>query len=306
MREPAVVPAAKQKSPADQFREKTDEAKAEAEYNQTREDIRNPPGVREMQAQQLADLLAGKNAAEERAREAEKTAREADQEARKEAEAAAAKARDDAQAARDALHDQQMRMLSDKLDESIASRQGFQAQFDEYFGFAEKMATQMGYQRPGLTQPASENPQIALEVVKLQIQNEQHQRDHERQMAQDKREWDIKLEEMRQNQNFQQQQINLDQQKAGMLAQLPEAIGGALLRGAVERGPRPVSQRTQTPAPATEKKAYKIQVGVGEANEIECPNCQTGVAFGPTSVTARCVGCNEQFPIERIGEPEVK
>ena len=290
---------------AQRYEKKTRALEAQDAYLNTQDRIANPLSLREIQAKQMEEIQNRATEAEKRAREAEDKAREADAAARKEAEATAAEARKDAQAAKDALHDHQLQMMSAKLDEVLKSRMGAQQQFDEYFTFVDTLASKLGYQRPGLTTPASENPQIALEVVKLQLADAQKQREHEWQLEKDKREWDLKMEEIRETRAYNQAQLDLDRQKSSMLAQLPETLGGAILKGAMDRSGHP-SRVTQTgQRPATQQKAYKVRLGVGEANEFECPHCKeagvtSGISVGPTSVTARCLTCNSQFPIERV------
>jgi hypothetical protein len=281
---------------AEHYEKKTRALKAEDEFHQTRDNIANPPSVREAQQKMIEDMQKRAQDAEERARDAETKARQADAEARKEAERLAAEARSEARAAEKALHDHQLTVMSQKLDEVLQSKQGLQQQFEEYFGFADQIAAKLGYQKPGMTAPASENPQIALEIAKMHIDDAQKQREHERNLEKDKREWDLKLEEIRQQNAFDAAQLKLDQEKVGMLAQLPEAIGGIILKGAMDRakGVGQVAQR------APQQKVYKIELGVGEANEFECPNCKSAIAVGPSSVTARCLKCNTQYPIERV------
>jgi hypothetical protein len=289
---------------AQRYEKKTAALKAQDEFQRTREDINNPPSLREAQQKQIEEMQNRAKEAEQRARDAEDKAREADQTARKEAEAAAAAARDEARGAEKSLHDYQMQMLSQKLDEVLSSKQGLQQQMDEYFGFADQVAQKMGYQKPGMTTPASENPQIALEIAKMQIESAERQRAHEIQMEKDRREWDLKLKQMDMDNRFKERELELQEKRNEQIFSFPEVIGGAIAKGLIDRGAGQGGSQGgriggRGSAQSRPEEPY-VRVGEGRGGSFECPSCHSEVGVGPTTTEAACVNCNRKFPVIRI------
>jgi hypothetical protein len=300
--------ADKAKSGAEKYKEKTEELEAQDNYLQTKDRIENPPSVKEVQQKREADLEQRAAEAEQRAREADDKIRNASEEARREAEQAAAQARQEADAAKDALHNHQLQMLTDKMDELSKSKRPMAEQMNEYFAFADEMAAKMGWVKPGALAPASDNPQISLEIARLQIEDARAQREHERQMDRDKREWDLKIMELNDKRDVEKAKLAQQEKRDNMIFTAPQAIGGAIAQGLIDHTKgkgtqQPVSQQATQRAPQTQQKGYKIQAAQGESNEFACPGCNEPVAFGPTSNNAVCVNCGSEFKIER-GEPQ--
>lgn len=288
------------KTDAQQYKEKTDTLEAQDSYLQTKDRMENPPSAKEAQAKREQDLAERATAAETRAREAEDKIRSSNEEAKKEAEQAAVQAHQEAEQAKGELHNHQINMLSEKLDDVLKSKKPLQEQMDEYFVFADQMAGKMGWVKPGAITPSSENPQISLEIARLHIEDARAAREHDRQMEKDKRDWDLRIMELSDKREYDKAKLEQEGKKSDAIFQAPQLFGAALAQGLAERAgggtgsPGAISQ--QQPGPQT----FKFKAPEGESGEVDCPVCHTPVGIGPHSDLAECVNCNTKFKIERV------
>lgn len=287
---------------AERYEAKTRAAEAADRYNTTMDKIKNPPSVIEMQKEQAARLADDAKAAQARADAAEERERDRAQKEADEAKRLADEAQTNLKAAEQALRDQQTAMLLEKLEELKGSQKPILEQFQEYFNFAE----QMGFQRPGVTQPQSENPQIALEIARINAESAQRQREWELQMEDSRRKWDLEMIKLKDNQDLERAKLAQQAERDKALMNAPQLIGAALAQGLIDQAkggaaPQQVIQSQQ-------EKPFVITAAPGDTGEIECPYCHTAMAIGPTSVISKCVGCNREYPIERVapGEPVPK
>lgn len=283
---------------AEHYEKETKALEAQDNLHQTKDRIANPPSAVEARIKHEEELATRATAAEERARTAEEERRTADKDARKEAEDAAAQAHIDAEHAKDELHNHQLNMMSTKLDEVLQSRKNPQAQMEEYFSFADQMAEKMGWVKPGALQPASDNPQIALELAKIHLDDAHRQREHESKLAREAREWDMEKIKLNDSRAFETRKLDIEERKTDMLLAAPQTIGAAIIRGAMDRGGG--SGRIEQ-----ERKDYRIEMSEGQGGEVQCPHCATkgkdiNVGVGPTTTMAQCVGCNTQYPVVRL------
>jgi hypothetical protein len=185
-------------------------------------------------------------------------------------------------------------MLSTKLDEVLKSKQPLQEQMNEYFAFADQMAAKLGWVKPGALTPASENPQLSLEIARLHIEDARAQREHERQIEKDRREWDLKLIELKDKRELDKAKQEQDAKKTDMILTAPQTLGAAIAQGLIEHG-------RGGGAPAIpQTKLHTVSAGEGEAGQFYCPECETGVAIGPTTAAANCINCGASFKIERV------
>lgn len=284
-------PEADPESTAEHYDKQTKSVEAQANLDAARDRIANPPSAVEARIKHEEELAKRATDAEERARSAEDKVHTATEEAKKEAEAAAAQARQLYDQAKEELHNHQLSMLSGKLDDVLNSRKSPQDQMTEYFAFADQMGEKMGWVKPGTLQPASENPQIALELAKIHIEDAHRQREHEAKLAQDKRDWDLKMIELGDTRAHNAALLAIEEKKTDLLMSAPSVLGAALIKGAMDRdgGGTPV-----------EKKTWGITMTEGESGEVECPNCHIPVGVGPTTTTATCVGCKTPYPVTRL------
>lgn len=283
-------------STAEHYTEETKALEAQDTFVQTKDRIANPPSAKEAQAKHEADLEKRAEEAVQRAKEAEDKISTANAEAKKEAETAALQARQEADAAKQALTDQRFDMLSTQLQEALTkSAKSPQEAFSEYFDMAEMMGSKMGWAKPGATMPASDNPQIALELAKLGLESAREDRKFQMEMENSKRKWDMDMLEMKDNRTFKERELQLQEKKDQQLFTLPEIIGGAIAKGMREQGGPAVGGGVQQ----QQRRTYKTTVEPGQAGHIECPECQNSVEITANARAAECQSCHTPFIIER-------
>jgi len=288
-------------SVAEHYEKQTKALEAQDNFLITKDRLANPPSVQEIRAKHEAELEKKVTDAEVRARDAEQALRSASEDRRKEAEEAAAKAQQEAQTAKDELHNHQIQMLSDKLTELLSQKKSPQDQFTEYFGFAETLLGKLGYVKPGTVTPASENPQIALEIAKLNLDAAREERKFQLDMEQRKREWDIKLLELQQQSKFKERELELNEKKAQQFFALPEILGGSIAQGLVDHaaGGAPIRRSANVSTSPEPVPSFHVEVGEGEGGDFECPSCHGRIGIGPTSTEAVCLNCNTRLPVQR-------
>lgn len=288
-----------QQSPEDEaadYKKRTEAAKARGDYVQTVDDLNNPPSVKAIQEQRVKDADEERKAAEERARAADTRDRDRVAEEKRLAQEKAAAEEQARIEAENALKGQQNQILLDKIAELKGSQKPIGEQFKEYFEFAKEM----GFERPSVTQPQSDNPQIALEIAKLNAESAQKDREFQLQLKESDRKWDMEIMKMNDSRAIEQAKLAQQAKRDDALFQAPQAIGAALAQGLVDRKGGGGIRREQPGSPQT----FKFQAAEGESGEVECPMCHTPVGIGPHSDLAECVNCNTKFTIERVPKAE--
>ncbi len=293
-----------EKSPEDEateYKKRTAAAQAKHDYVTTVDTLANPPSIQAMREERDKELTEERKAAQARAKDAEDRER---QRLADEAQAAATEAaqekqkREETEQKLQAQHDQ---MLLDKLDDLKRSQKPMGEQAKEFFQYAQEAANMLGFERPSSIKPQSDDPRIALELAKLNIDAAREDRKFQLEMEDRKRDWDMKLLQFQREGAFKEKELALQAKKDEHLFSLPQAIGGAIAKGLIDHEaggtapPGSISQKQQNPV-----KLYRIEVGQGQSGDFECPNCHTPVAIGPTSTAAQCAECNSQFPIDRV------
>lgn len=288
---------------AAEYKRKTEAAKARGDYVQTVEDLNNPPSVKAIQEQRVQNADEERKAAEQRTRDAEDRERDRVAEDKRVAEEKAAAEEQARIAAENELKSQQNQILLEKINELKTSQKPIHEIAQEYFTFAQTLAEQMGFQRPGTSQPQSENPQIALEIAKINAESAQREREHQLQMENDRRKWEIELMKLQDGRVIEQAKLAQQAKRDEAFMQAPQILGAALAQGLADhaRGGAPSERVIQQPS----GQNYKFTAGIGDSGEIDCPVCAargtpTKVGIGPNSDLAQCVGCNTTFDVERV------
>lgn len=200
----------------------------------------------------------------------------------------------------EALRNEFQRQMGDltKMIEKMGTAQDTRPiwqQFKEMQSGLREMAESLGMEKT----TSGLDPAVQLELKKLDLQQAKEQRDFELRMEQDKRNWDLKLMELKDTREYQKAQLQQQARKDDMIANFPNMIGGAIAKGILEQGQGGVSSPGGQ-QPSGQEKAYYVRFPEGQGGEVDCPHCHTAVGFGPTSTVAQCVGCNRQFPIQRV------
>jgi len=281
-------------STAEEYEAQTKAVEAQDRYNTAVDKVKNPPSVVEMQKEQTQRLADEKKTAEERA---QKLADEEHARLQQDADTAAQKALEEQQKreqAEIALQDQHNQMLLNKLDELKQSQKPFADQAKEFFAFAQEAATMLGFEKPNAVKPASEDPKIALELAKMNLELEKWKMEQEAKREQDKFDREIKLLEVKENRVIEKEKLAQQAKRDDMLFTAPQTLGAAIAQGLLGQ------REGAAPVDRSEPQTHKVTAGVGESGETVCPNCQAKVGIGPTTARATCVGCGDIFDVERI------
>ena len=289
-------------STADHYEKQTKALEAQDNFLQTKERINNPPSMKEMQQKQLQDAEEARKAAEERERKLRDDEKARIQQEKEEAAAAAAEEKSKREEAEQKLRDQNTQMLLDKLNELKGQQKPWNEQLSEFLNYGEELATKLGFQKSTI-QTRSEDPHIALELAKLDLERDRESRKFQLELEESKRKWDLQMLEFKQAREFKIKELELQEKRDGQIFTLPEVIGGAIAKGLLDQGGNVAGGPVRNvPGPefAPEPIEYHVEIPEGLADQFQCPNCKGPVAVGPTSTIATCVGCNSQFPIKRI------
>jgi len=95
--------------------------------------------------------------------------------------------------------------------------------------------------------------------------------------------------------------ILVERERNAVVSGALKTIGSAIAEGALKGQPGVAGQPGnigQKPAPQN----YHMEIPIGEAGTIPCPNCKTPIGVGPTQTLAECVNCKAQYPITRIAQ----
>ena len=190
----------------------------------------------------------------------------------------------------------QMAELNKTIEKLITTKdtRSLSEQFKDQFTTAKEIAESMGLEKTANGQ----DPTVQ------EFAEAQKDRDFKVKMAQDDRQWQVQLIEIKDNREYRKAELAQQARRNDMIADLPAIIGGAIGKGAHERA-RGVAGQPETAGRPVEQKAWKVQIGEGETAEFDCPSCGTAVGIGPTTEIAECINCHKQFPIERVTAPAV-
>lgn len=277
--------------------------KVQAQYDliSTVDALQNPPNVQQIREQRQAEIEANSRRAEEEARRLHEENMARIQQERDQAILHAQEEEQKRHESERAFQQQQTQMLLDKLSELQAQRKPFDQQIEESLGYAERVAERMGFQKGTAAVPGADNPQIQLEITRLQLEAAQKQREFEWKMEQEKREWDLKLIQIKQDREFKQAELDRQAKRDEMFMAAPSQIGAALAKGIRDRGDAPAPAEQRVAQRPTRSQAYEVTLAPGQDLTVPCPNCKTTVGLGPETELATCVGCDTQFLVKRAG-----
>jgi len=167
------------------------------------------------------------------------------------------------------------------------------------------IAARLGYAPPG---DGSDMPAgLRLQIMKMDIDREQAQRQFEWDKMQSEREWTLQLKKMEQESHIRANEIAAEREKRNMFISPFEAIGSAIARGLLDNGGQIPQPENTGPKPQKRKKSlHRLQANEGDAGEIPCPDCGEMVAIAPTARTAICASCESQFSIDRLPGNQTK
>ena len=196
----------------------------------------------------------------------------------------------------------QMTELNKTIEKLITTKdtRSLSEQFKDQFTTAKEIAESMGLEKT----TNGQDPMVQIELKKMEFAEAQKDREFKVKMAQDDRQWQVQLIEIKDNREFKKAELAQQARRNDMIADLPAIIGGAIGKGAHERAGA-VAGQPGTAGRPVEQKAWKVQIGEGETAEFDCPGCGTAVGIGPTTEIAECINCHKQFPIERVTAPAV-
>jgi hypothetical protein len=277
------------------IKKKTEALQATHDYATLADQLANPQSVKEMQAKQIHDAEEARKAAEDRERTLRDEEKVRIQQEKDAADQAAAEEKAKRETVEQQLRDQNTQMLLEKLNELKAQQKPWPEQLKEFLSYGEDLAVKLGFQKSTALQPKSEDPHIALELAKLELEGAREDRKFQLELEKSKREWDLQMLEFKRTGDLKQQELNLQEKRNAQIFSLPEVIGGAIAKGLIDREGAGVA----TPAARVPAPSYHIQAGAGEGGSFECPGCHGAIGVGPTTTQATCVQCNKTFPVVR-------
>lgn len=279
-----------------QLKRKQKTVQAQFDYVNTVDSLQNPPSIQAMREK------AQQEAREERER-AQKAAEEVLERERQrladDAQAAAQKAHEEEQRrveAEQQLQKTQTQMLLEKLEELKQSKKPMEEQLDEYMSFAERIAEKMGFQKSDTKVPG-DNPQVTLEITRLNLDQQQRDREFQWQIQKDKQEFELKLLQLKDERAFREQQLKQQSKRDEQIFNLPQILSAAIAQGLVDRHQEAPAGPMQAPPPS------QYRVPAGEGATIACPNCQSPIGIAPDTSEATCAMCNTQFHVSRQPGP---
>ncbi len=285
------------------YGKKTKAAEAKAEYRDTMERLDNPPSIRELQAKREQETNQALQSERERANRLEEERIAKINEERAAAAAAAEEERQKREKAEADLRVERDRALLDKLEKLKGSKKNPIDQLNEYLEFADKLSERFGKKGEAPAKPASEDPTVTLELARINLQMAKEDRDFQWKMAQDKKEWDLKMEEFRDNREYRKAELAQKAKRDEFLQTLPAAIGDAFAKGVVSSSMGSVEGIASDAGHNNVQKQatnYKLQAGEGDAGEAVCPKCNAPIAIEPETTTAICVNCDSKYPVVRV------
>lgn len=223
---------------------------------------------------------------------------------RKDAEDRLDKLRGDLASTQSLLHQAQLDTVKqgletriNQLTEMLQRGQAKEPNFLEQLATIEAMAEKLGFSKVGSVEGTSLKDQIALKQLEAEMKREE--RKFLLQMEADKREWQLEIRKLDQQNIAEQERRKNEEMKWMQLASIPQQFGSAFAKGIMARGdgmPQPVGAPVQTAPPP----GRKLEVGVGEYAEFNCATCQTVVGLGPTSQQTACARCGTIYDIIRV------
>lgn len=288
---------------AKEYEKKTRVVQARADFVSTVDNLQNPPSLQEMRMKHEQQMEEERRRAQEQSEKLMAEERERIVRERQQSEERAQQLQEQTDQLKEQLQAQRDQMLMDKLNELKASRKPMEEQLDEYFGYAERLAQKLGFEKPQQQQTGAD-PRISIELEQMKLSAAREDREFQWRMEQDRRKWEVELKKLDVETAFKQKELDLKEKQYQMLASAPEVIGNAFARGIMERGGGAAPSPQHVSQEAPRQQAYQVKLGAGSEATLACPTCQAEVSLGADTETAKCVSCNTPFIIDRQGGDE--
>ena len=185
----------------------------------------------------------------------------------------------------------QIAMLQKTILEGTGNRN--QPGFMDMITQTEQIAKILGYKKA--EEGSGLAPEVRIALMKMDMENQTAMRKFEWDKIQSERMWQLEIKKIEQAAQSELYKAQLEKDKRGMIASPFESIGAAIARGLMDGG----GNIGGTPKRTLKKSNLHIEALVGDAGEIDCPECHQVIAIGPTSTEAVCPGCETRFPINR-------
>lgn len=288
---------------AKEYERKTKVVQARADYVTTVDNLQNPPSLQEIRVKHEQQMEEDRRRAREQADKLLEDERQRLAKQSQDAEQKVQQVQQQAEQFKDQLQAQRDQMLMDKLNELKASQRPIEEQLDEYFGYAERLANKLGFEKPQ-PQQATGDPRIAIELEQMKLTSSREEREFQWKMEQDRRKWDIELKKLDVETAFKQKELELKEKQNQMFASLPETVGAAFARGIMAKGDSAEPAARQVSQQVPRQKAYEVKLAAGSEGTLPCPTCDAEVGIGSDTEMAKCVSCNTPFIIVREAAEE--
>ena len=211
---------------------------------------------------------------------------------------------------REKVHDVQMKMLEqtwqvrfDALQKMLVETQTSRSRLEDktitqQIRELEETAGLLGYKRLDSAALAANTPaELQLDILKLNMENARTDREFQRQMRQDERDWQLKLKQLELDATSKKAELEQAKERQNMIAGLPETLGRAIGRGIADKGTNEMISQQPAKQPA---KQYHLEVNVGESGETDCPHCHNKIYIAKEAELAACASCGLKVPIRRM------
>ncbi len=189
----------------------------------------------------------------------------------------------------------QFNVQLEALTARLTAGQGNQPSFGQQLEMIKAQAGLLGLQ----SVPASvTDASLQLQILKMNNDSAREDREFQWKLKQYDLEREMRLQEVKENNSVAMEQVKVERERNNMLASGFEAIGAAIARGIIDAGQSRVSDQPQSPAGPP--REFRIEAGVGQQGEVNCPGCGNPVAVLADTQSAVCATCGARLPVTRI------
>ncbi|MDD5229716.1 MAG: hypothetical protein PHC43_00145 [Candidatus Marinimicrobia bacterium] len=215
-----------------------------------------------------------------------------------------------------------------KLQADLAAGRGTSKSVAEQLKEVIDSASLLGFVKPEAVKPGpvvqqATDSTLSLEMLRLQLEDKKSDRQFAWQMEKDRRQFQLELKKLDQANRLAAAQLQAQKDSSAWISKFPELLGGAISHGLSAKAhdmnsistaaprprPMPPKQPVQQPVQPNniENNGYepnaprKVLAGPGEAGSIDCPECGSSIAIGPTATKAVCAGCEYTVDVIRDG-----
>jgi predicted RNA-binding Zn-ribbon protein involved in translation (DUF1610 family) len=211
-----------------------------------------------------------------------------------------------------------------KLQADLAAGRGSSKNIGEQLKEIIDSAALLGFVKPEAVKPGpvvqnATDAALSLEMLRIQLEDKRSDRQWAWTMEKDRRQWQLDLRKLDQANRLALAEASAKKEQNAWIAHAPELIGNTIAKGllssragGVSNNPRPMQRRApvnqpppqanniETEAPASEP-GRKIEADIGEAGTIDCSDCGSQIAIGPTATQAICASCGNTVEVVRRG-----